>query len=71
MDVGCGKGKESRMVLMFLVFTTDRREFCLGESLKLGWNEGFRRRGRKKECDFGPGMFNTLARHKWRCQVGT
>lgn len=32
---------------------------------------GFGGGSRKKECDFGPGMFNTQVRHKWRYQVGT
>ena len=32
---------------------------------------GFGGGGRKKECDFGLGMFNTQVRHKWRYQVGT
>lgn len=32
---------------------------------------GFGGGGRKKECDFGPSMFNTQVRHKCRYQVGT
>lgn len=40
LDVECGKGKKSRMAVMFLDLTTGRREFCLVGSLRLGWDQG-------------------------------